>query len=71
MNGTAALAAVLVGIVIYAIREERAQTGCSFSPPGREEVATFGSRADWEWWPPGFVCLYTDERGHVVDRRRP
>jgi hypothetical protein len=66
-----ALLAVLVGIVIYAILEERASTACGFTPPGREELPGSGWRADWEWWPPGFVCVYTDDRGRVVSRRRP
>jgi hypothetical protein len=66
-----AVLTVVFGIVVYAIREERASTACGFTPPGREELPGSGSRAEWEWWPPGFVCLYTDHRGRVVDRRRP
>ena len=69
--GAVAVLTVLVGIVIYAIREERASTGCGFTPPGREELPASGWRADGEWWPPGFVCVYTDDRGRVVGRRRP
>jgi hypothetical protein len=66
-----AVLTVLVGIVMYAIREERASTGCGFTPPGREELPGSGSHADWEWWAPGFVCVYTDDHGRVVGRRRP
>jgi hypothetical protein len=66
-----AIFTVLFGIVIYAIREERASTGCGLTPPGREELTGSGWRADWEWWPPGFVCVYTDDQGRVVGRRRP
>jgi hypothetical protein len=43
-----AVLTVLFGIVIYAIREERASTACGFTPPGREEPPGSGSHADWE-----------------------
>jgi hypothetical protein len=69
--GAVAVLAVLVGTVIYTIHEERASTACGFTPPGREELPGTGSHVDWEWWPPGFVCVYTDDLGNVVGRRRP
>lgn len=71
VSAAVAILTVLVGLVIYAIREDRASTACGFTPPGREELAGSGWHADWEWWPPGFVCVYTDDRGRVVGRRRP
>jgi hypothetical protein len=37
---------------------------------GREELPGTGSHVDWEWWRPGFVCVYTDRSGNVVGRRR-
>jgi hypothetical protein len=66
-----AVAAVFVGGVIYSIREERASTGCGFTPPSREQFPGSGWHVDWVWLPPGFVCVYTDDRGNVVARRRP
>jgi hypothetical protein len=26
--------------------------------------------ADWEWWPPGHICIYTDRQGRVIGIRR-
>jgi hypothetical protein len=66
-----AVAAVFVAAVFYSIREERASTGCGFTPPGREVLPGSGWHVDWEWWPPGFICVYTDHGGNVVARRRP
>jgi hypothetical protein len=66
-----AVVAVVVGVVIHSFREERAATACGFTPPGREELPASGWHVDWEWWPPGFICVYTDRRGNVVARRRP
>jgi hypothetical protein len=66
-----AVAAVLVVGVIYSIREERASTACGFTPPGREDLPGSGWHVDWEWLSPGFVCIYTDDRGNEVARRRP
>ena len=69
--GLMAVAAVLAAAVIYSIREERASTACGFTPPGREDLPGSGSHVDWEWLPPGFVCVYTDDRGNEVARLRP
>ena len=71
--GMVVLVAVLVGVVIYEIRHEHASTACGFTPPDREAVppSTVGWHVDWEWWTPGFVCVYTDASGNVVGRRRP
>ena len=69
--GVMAVAVMFVGGVIYSVREERASTGCGFTPPSREELPGSGWHVDWEWLPPGFVCVYTDDRGNVVARRRP
>ena len=69
--GALALVAVLVGAVTYEVRHEYASTACGFTPPSREELPGSGWHVDWGWWPPGFVCVYTDERGNVVARRRP
>jgi hypothetical protein len=69
--GALALAAVLVGAVTYEVRHEYASMACGFTPPSREELPGSGWHMDWGWWPPGFVCVYTDERGSVVARRRP
>ena len=68
-----ALVAVVVAGVIYSAREESASTACGFTPPGREELppSTVGWHVDWDWWVPGFVCVYEDANGNVVDRRRP
>jgi hypothetical protein len=67
--GALAILAVLVGVV-YIDREDRAATGCGFTPPGREDLPGSGWHVDWEWWPPGFVCVFTED-GKVVARRRP
>jgi hypothetical protein len=40
-----AVLTVLLGIVIYAIRDERASTACGFTPPGREELGGSGWHA--------------------------
>ena len=69
--GVMAVAVMFVGGVIYSVREERASTGCGFTPPSREDLPGSGWRVDWEWLPPAFVCVYTDDRGNVVARRRP
>jgi hypothetical protein len=69
--GVMAIAPAFVGGVIYSIREERASTGCGFTPPSREKLPGSGWHVDWEWWPPGFICVDTDDRGKVVARRRP
>lgn len=70
--GTLVLVAVVVGVV-YEVRHEHASTACGFTPPDREAVppSTVGSHVDWEWWTPGFICVYTDASGNVVARRRP
>ena len=69
--GTVAVLTVLVGVAIYATREEHANTACGFTPPGQEALPGRGWHVDWEWWPSGFVCVYTDDGGKVVGRRRP
>ena len=70
--GAVVLLAVLAAVyIVYSMREERASTACEFTPPGREELPGSGSHVDWEWWPPGFVCVYTEDSGKVVGRRRP
>jgi hypothetical protein len=69
--GAMAVAAVILGVVVYTIREERASTECGFTPPSREELPGTGWHVDWEWTPPGFICVYTDDRGNVVARRPP
>jgi hypothetical protein len=70
ITAVAVIAAALAGAVVYVVRENDASTRCGFTPPG-SEVLGGGYHVDWDWWPPGFMCVYTDESGNVESRRRP
>jgi hypothetical protein len=64
--------AVLGSAGWWVVVDERAQTECGFTPPDLPERLrrASGFHADWEWWPPGHVCVYTDREGRVIGRRR-
>jgi hypothetical protein len=66
-----ALAAATVAAASIASSRD-AMDDCTATPPGR-----VGSdpgmivAVDWEWLPPGYVCVFQDRNGRELDRRRP
>jgi hypothetical protein len=46
---------------------ERALEKCAQDP----SVPTSSITVRWEWWRPGYVCVYLDDDGRIVEERRP
>ena len=61
--------AVILGVITYEVRRDRALTGCGLTPPGREQLPGSGHHVRWSWSPPGYVCVYTDNGRVVADKR--
>jgi hypothetical protein len=63
--------ALLVGYLAFFFTEgtlsERALEECAQDP----NVPTSSITVRWEWWRPGYVCVYLDDAGRVVEERRP
>jgi hypothetical protein len=65
------LLATVAGGAWWVAADNRAQTECGLTPPGfPSHLRGGGVHADWEWWPPGHVCVHTDDQGRVLARRR-
>ena len=68
---TVATLAALAGAGWWLAVDNRAQTACGFTPPDLpQRFRSGGVQADWEWWPPGHICIYTDREGRVIGKRR-
>jgi hypothetical protein len=65
------LTTLLVGYLIFFFTEgtlsERALEQCAHDP----HLPTSSITVRWDWWRPGYICVYLDDSGRVVEERRP
>jgi hypothetical protein len=63
--------AVLLGYLVFFFTEgalsERALERCAQDP----RLPTSSITVRWDWWPPGYVCVFRDGAGRVVEEHRP
>ncbi|MEK6273804.1 MAG: hypothetical protein AABM30_00525 [Actinomycetota bacterium] len=65
---------VVLTVIVSAVgannRRARSYEWCGLdsSTPRMEQIRDV--KVDWTWRPPGFDCVFTDDRGHEVARRR-
>jgi hypothetical protein len=63
---------LLVIVVLVGVTNRRARSrewcGLDRNVPRLARIANVS--VDWRWNPPGFDCVYRDDHGHEVARRR-
>jgi hypothetical protein len=63
---------LLVIVVLVGATNRRARSrewcGLEANEPRSSQITNLS--VDWTWDPPGFDCVYKDDRGHEVVRRR-
>ena len=66
-----AIAVVMTVAAIGAplVTADTAWNRCLADPPGSNKPGT-GRFVEWEWAPPGYVCVYTDKQGGTLGRER-
>lgn len=63
----AAAAAAMAGVG----SSRDAMDDCTATPPGAGSAPGTIVAVDWEWFPPGYVCVFEDRNGRELERRRP
>jgi hypothetical protein len=63
----AVLAAISIGGAYWYVEAQTIATRCESEPP----AATSGHRQEWDWWPPGYECIFHDDQGRTTARVRP
>lgn len=67
------VALALAAVAVASVGSSRgAMDECTATPPERagSDPGTIVS-VDWEWFPPGYVCVFADRNGRELERRRP
>jgi hypothetical protein len=66
----AALTAAVIAVASVGSSRD-AMDDCTATPPGAASPPGAIVAVDWEWLPPGYVCVFEDRNGRELERRRP
>ena len=72
LAGVLLVAVAVAALALAGVDSSRdAMDDCTATPPSGASAPGTVVAVDWEWFPPGYVCVFVDQNGREVERRRP